>query len=684
MNLREFLCNSSQVNQAIAAHDRILNPSNAKLLGIRWLYERDEIAIQIRISHVPVQSKRTALQFEDQNIAVKFHYVASGNNPADCATRGLATKEAKSHIWWTGPQFLYDPPDQWPNATIDFTIPPQGEEVQLKQEEVHVIRNASFISVLPFTVTNNYYKLLRITSYVLKFLRRQIFNRVSNVSRNTLASKLPALEAITSSVFIQKTDIDTAEILLILAHYRESETVLQRLKLETFNARRAQDDLIRCPARVGPLDDAPVLLIPSHRLTQLIILHYHHDSHHSGVYHVIANLRKRFFIPSIRNCVAKVLRNCVSCKKVNGHAYRYPNLPQLPPERVTRSRPFQNIGLDYLGPINVYNSCTVLNKTWVCLITCMATRAVHLELVLDNSTREFLLAFRRFIARRGTPDLVYSDNSTTFHAAESAIMSVLYSPKSWESITDYCVKHKITWKFITPLSPWKGGFYERLVALFKTAYKKSVGQSTLSLSQLQTVVTEIEATINSRPIIPYRETNAFAYVLRPVDFLSPTVNIQLPPLSSQPDPILDISNNLAHWYKETLTILDQFWEIWHAEYLSALRQRQQARLQQRKYSTIHPQIGDIVIVADDKLPRGHWPYGLIEKLHVGKDQSVRSADVRMPNGKVKTRSLTQLYPLELRAASTTTHSEPLHKTITPQRLQPRRLAKTTHKFIKNA
>ncbi|XGW10075.1 hypothetical protein V3C99_011947 [Haemonchus contortus] len=358
-------------------------------------------------------------------------------------------------------------------------------------------------------------------------------------------------------------------------------------------------------------------------------------------------------------------------------------MPQLPPERVKRSRPFQNIGVDYLGPLTVSNPHANSNKVWISLFTCMATRAVHLEVVLDNSAQEFLLAFRRFIARRGTPDVVYSDNSTTFHAAENAITSVLYSPKSWEAVSSYCVKHKINWKFITPLSPWKGGFYERLVALFKTAYKKTIGRAVLQLNQLHTVVAEIEATLNSRPITPFWERDVFAYVLRPIDFISPAVSIQLPPLPSYVDPVYDTSHNLAEWYKEMLALLDQFWEVWHTDYLSALRERQQARVRQGKYVTLMPQTGDVVIVAEEKLPRGLWPYGLIQKVHQGSDHQVRTADVLMPGGKIKTRSILQLYPLEIRAATTSLKPKIPSITPLPQRKQPSRAAKSAHKFIRN-
>lgn len=276
-------------------------------------------------------------------------------------------------------------------------------------------------------------------------------------------------------------------------------------------------------------------------------------------------------------------------------------MPPLPPERTRRSRPFQNIGLDYLGP----HACsgTATGKVWTCLLTCMTTRAIHLEVVLDNTSQEVLLAFRRFVARRGSPDVVFSDNSTTFHAAESAIASLLYAPSTWQHISTFCASHKIKWNFITPLSPWKGGFYERSVALFKSAYKKSLGRNILPLNQLQTVVAEIETTLNSRPITPFRERDTFVNILRPVDFLVSQVDLQLPPLAEQIHDIYAASHSLATWYNETLSVLDHFWELWYTDYLAALRDHQQERSKRPRSSSQRPQVGDVVLVADEKTPR---------------------------------------------------------------------------------
>ncbi|VDP49260.1 unnamed protein product [Heligmosomoides polygyrus] len=294
----------------------------------------------------------------------------------------------------------------------------------------------------------------------------------------------------------------------------------------------------------------------------------------------------------------------------------------------------------------------------------MATRAVHLEVVLDLTTQEFLLAFRRFIARRGTPSIIYSDNSTTFRSAETAIASLIYSPTSWHSISSFCSTQKITWKFITPLSPWKGGFYERLVGLFKSAYKKSIGRAILL------------STSNGR----HRSRG----------------HLKLPSHNT----VQGTGNFCPHLKAYRLPkSSDHFWELWHSDYLAALRERHQVRTKQPRSTALVPQLGDVVLIADEKSPRGQWNYGMIVSLISGKDGAIRVAEVRTASGKCLTRSISHLYPLEIRAI--TTYAPPQDSlrtlpqdlplspsrqdspaTLSPARTQPKRSAKTKHLFIR--
>ncbi|VDP08890.1 unnamed protein product [Heligmosomoides polygyrus] len=136
---------------------------------------------------------------------------------------------------------------------------------------------------------------------------------------------------------------------------------------------------------------------------------------------------------------------------------------------------------------------------------------------------------------------------------------------------------------------------------------------------------------------------------RLIDFISPEVNIQLPPVSQLSDQYQDVSYRLVDWYKETVKVLDSFWDIWHRDYLAALRERQQLPTRRKRSTTKTPKEGDIVLMADDKLPRGQWPLGVLMKICYGQDNVARSATVRTSSGRQLIRSLAHLYPLEISA-----------------------------------
>ncbi|VDO67816.1 unnamed protein product [Heligmosomoides polygyrus] len=120
-----------------------------------------------------------------------------------------------------------------------------------------------------------------------------------------------------------------------------------------------------------------------------------------------------------------------------------------------RNRPFSNTGLGYFGPL--------------------------LEVVADNSTIKFLSAFKRFISRRGTPNLIMSDNAPSFKLGRTILVNELKNLAEDKTVQEFSASAGLKWRFITPLSPWNGGFYERLVGSVKTALKRTVRRKTLDL-----------------------------------------------------------------------------------------------------------------------------------------------------------------------------------------------------------
>ena len=207
-------------------------------------------------------------------------------------------------------------------------------------------------------------------------------------------------------------------------------------------------------------------------------------------------------------------------------------MPPLPKCRVTESLPFVTTGLNYLGPLYVKDG-TVTQKVWVCLFTCLSTRAIHLELVADMSADQFLLCLQRFIARRGKPSRIICDNASQFKLVHSTVDKMWKRVTMAKDVITYVSDKNIQWSFITERAPWRGGFYERLVRLVKQALRKTLGKICLTVIQLQTVLCEFEAVLNSKPLAYVRSNFESRYAITPAPFLSLNVNTGTPPLNQE-------------------------------------------------------------------------------------------------------------------------------------------------------
>ncbi|GFY57571.1 integrase catalytic domain-containing protein [Trichonephila inaurata madagascariensis] len=158
----------------------------------------------------------------------------------------------------------------------------------------------------------------------------------------------------------------------------------------------------------------PILIPAKIRFTELLVKDAHEKVLHSGVADTLIQVREKYWVPKGRQIIKSIIRKCFVCKKFNSRPGTQIMAP-LPRDRKEQSPPFAVTGLDFAGPIYVKNS---KEKFYILLCTYAVTRALHLELVTSLTTEAFLLAFRRFISRRGLCTVTYSDNAKTFKRAE--------------------------------------------------------------------------------------------------------------------------------------------------------------------------------------------------------------------------------------------------------------------------
>ncbi|XP_054719216.1 uncharacterized protein LOC129228559 [Uloborus diversus] len=305
----------------------------------------------------------------------------------------------------------------------------------------------------------------------------------------------------------------------------------------------------------------------------------------------------------------------------------------LPLSRITPSRAFQQVGIYFAGPILIkpnLKRSKIKIKSYICLIVCMATKAVHIKLVSDLTTDALIASLHRFFARLEIPSDIHSDNGTNFKGSAKYLKSLFNLCKS-EPVSTFCSQKFIKWHFIPPYSPNFGGLWEASIKLTKQHLYKSCKSVLLNFEELSTLLTQIEAIINSRSIIPLSSDPSDLEALTPGHFLIGQ------PLTDLPSP--DASHktiSISSRWTLIQNVRKHFWDRWCKEYLNTLQPRP-------RWKTPHRDIqpGDLVLVREKNSSPLNWTVGRVQRVFPGPDNRIRVVAMRTSKGDV-TRSISQV------------------------------------------
>jgi len=366
----------------------------------------------------------------------------------------------------------------------------------------------------------------------------------------------------------------------------------------------------------------------------MIIDQVHLDALHSGFTLTLSLIRNQYFIVRGRDLVRNLIRKCTTCRR-----YKAQTLTQLmgnlPKSRVTANRPFFNAGVDFAGPFQVKmrkGRGSKSEKVWFAIFVCFATKAIHLEAVSDLSTDAFIACYRRFTAWRGVCNHLHSDCGTNFIGAEKELIRLL--KQEAVQVQQQVTRIGTTFHYNPPAAPHQGGLWEAGVKQVKYHFRRVVGTTLLTFEQFQTLLCNIEACLNSRPLCALSSDPLDLEALTPGHFLVGS------PLLSIPDPdVAHIPPNRLGYWQQVQELNQRFWKRWHNEYLTILQQRYKWNKKRA-----NPSLGDIVIIKDEQLPPAKWKLGRIISLHHGAHNLVRSATLKTVSGDL-TRPITKLSPL---------------------------------------
>ena len=570
-----------------------------------------------------------------------WRYCPTQDNPADLLTRGITTSQLKlSELWKHGPQWLACD-DSWPTWQYSPTVELQALAVtatEFQPSNASESHPTGIQCVIDISKHSTLSKLLAVSAYVLRFIANC---RAQHQERST--GPLTPSELCYAEVKWVKTSqqevYSNVLVNITTKSRRKRNTLIRQLRLFL------DDGLLRCGGRIhnAPLSATakfPLLLPPKHHLTSLIILDAHVRLFHAGTNSTLTMIRQKFWIPTGRQRIKSILLHCTTCRRHMGKPYTIPDPAPLPEIRTRESEPFEVTGIDFTGAMYVRHMNSEA-KVYVCLFTCATSRAIHLEVVTDLTVETFLLAFRRFSSRKSLPQILVSDNASTYTAAAEDLQQLLKS----DHLTEALGRRGVQWRFIPKRAPWYGGWWERLIGLTKMALKKVLGRSRVSLLVLQTLVVEVEAILNNRPLTYVSSELDDDEPLTPSHLLHGRRIVSLPHeyVMEQEidDPTFGNSSEVTRRAQTQAALLNQFWFRWRHEYLTSLREHHRAsgnndqRIKQ----------GDVVLVYDES-PRISWRLAVVEELLKGNDGLVRAANIRTTHGRTN-RPIAKLIPLEV-------------------------------------
>lgn len=561
-------------------------------------------------------------QIQDWVPPQSWKHIASCENPADCATRGvLPTDFLTLKMWWHGPEWLVDPPDRWPLSTVNQTA---SEIPELKTSPLVLVNTHEPPGELPvLRKLSSWSKLVRVFAYVMRFINNC---RRQSHARGTLSSA--ELAQATSYVCKCLQRICFSKDLKLICEGKLCSTRLQRLApfFDQQGVLRAGGRLSN--AHVDFSAKHPIILPKAHPAVEALVDHYHLKYLHAAPQLLQSLLCHRYWVLSARSLIRSRVFKCVRCFRCRP-TNQPPLMGELPAERVTPAGVFQRAGVDYAGPIstrlNKLRRCTT-QKAYLSIFVCFATKAVHIEVVSDLTADSFIAALTRFVSRRGLCASLYSDCGTNFVGASRQIHSSFTQLLKSPLLENFSVAHSIDFKFLPPASPHQGGLWEAAVKSAKYHLKRTIGDQLLTLEELTTLCTRVEAVLNSRPLTPLSSDPCDVAALTPGHFLIGR------PLVSAPQPYADDDGGLclSRRWKMVCALANQFWNRWYREYLQQLQPRGKWLARQPGLA-----VGDLVLVGEERVPPLSWCLARVSKLYPGQDGIVRVVDVRTQKGQLR-------------------------------------------------
>ena len=596
----------------------------------------------------------------------QWHFCPGQLNPADLASRSTSARELKDNVLWQqGPSFLTRHPDQWPKQqalsrqealernALDKKEQESAPEILIAAAAVaKKVQDENLTPSLAEKIlqrSNNWQKCCRLLVWILKFL-------VKTLSDKTV-EKFRLLTEVKSNKEISLAEMRSAQRAFVvwaqskafgeeLEGNKGAKTIKSSSHLQQFTPFIDRETgLIRSNTRLQPSEKMgeqttkPIILPKNCQIVERLVLYLHETYGHSGPVFTQHYLRRQFRLIGGKREIARILRKCMKrcCWKPKPVAAAEPPLPL---ERTNETHAFDKIAVDMCGPFQVRHFCKDKkadqcihkdSKAWVCVFTCMLSRAIHLEIAEDMSTPVFLQCFSRLCSRRGVPTFVWSDNARTFESANKELTRLYRQNIDWKKVGENAVQKGIDWRWGIKLAPNSNGVVERMVKLVKENLVRTMKNEHMSVRNFETVLFECEALINDRPISAPTNTEGDPEPISPSQLAVGHFLSALPfdrSKTNNPDNV-DVTKMMRHRKK----LVTKFWNAWRRDYVMSLAPKSPNKQLQQVGRGYQLKEGMIVMIRDKVLSKGTWNLARVHSLIPSKDGVIRRVILKRPGKK---------------------------------------------------
>ncbi len=638
-------------------------------IALSWLNDSEKLLKKIQTRSTFVNNKINNIVSMCSEISpISFYHVGAEMNSADMVTRTFSPSRLRATPFIAGPKML-----QLNLDLLDCTVVPNpmaNNDPDLNRFSVNFadVNEKSLINLSEIFDLKKYSSLkraVRTLQFVKKFcslLKSKLFHKdklkYAHFGENDLKSDF-------------HSDADRMLILQDQLEYFPELFSFFRLKL---NARCAipplisqmniildpLDGLLKVKSKMGKLLSSriskfPLLLHSKSYYLRLVVNDSHKHFNHSGVYYILNQLRRKFFILKAFSSVKNIIRECVHCKRFNARSIKvnsndYKEFMVNPKQRL-----YSTLWIDYAGPFQCHMTKKEKQKVYLLIFKCAWSRHINIEITTSADTKCFLMAFQSHVYEYGLPSVVNSDAGCNLNAGFNWLKDVLDTIEVKEYFEEMKIQppefHQIPRGGLNRGLP---GFIESGVKMVKRLIQGSIRNNVLTIMQLYNIVKQCICYSNKRPLNSFcalrdQDVNISYRVLTPevlkLGYETAVIEINLPKQELDnwtPEQLKDPKIAFEN-IEKLIKIKDNIRNFYHDEFLYSLMD--QASRLKGKYLPVSHQVlnvGDICIIKDPFVKPSHMPYGIIVSTTKNTLGEVIKADIRKANKSIITRDISDI------------------------------------------